>query len=960
LTKDEVDYRHDLILEAIARLAPIEGNDVAQSLVTDSLKREMYEVNKKGVCHGGETLLHCASQHGPVTMVELLIKRNADPNLESDHGDTALSTACQSGRLNIARYLLHRGAEPDRTGSKLDPQAGPIHDACMTNNNALVRLLWDHGASHENLKETKETPMHLAINGAALQRNLRFGNDFRKLSDSRLSADLLALLEFLADYNASWCSARDCWGDSPLHLACGAGFPEAIRVLLAHGADVLAENKMGQTPLLLAVTSGEEESTNIILHQVRQHGVNPFRDSRIGASVIARWRGPIAKLRDGHLAEGSPDAKEALMKHAKSFQSQGTSYVSLSLPRAKSTLATRASPIGGAASAVPPSHFFVGIPPGMLSMMSYEAELMGSYECDESEVWYATYFARLELLLRASSWQARACDSKGRTPLHWCPVWGLAPHTQAAQKLIDCSCPLNKQDSNGQTALHIAAKYGHEPMVDLLLRKGADTNIRDKQGVTAGQYAYSHGWPRVAASLGVEIQLSGAMPFFSAGMLNGLDSARAIESACARGGGYTASFFVDQNFPPSLASFLGTGHYHQGSHTRYTPEDIDSLNIPVACKDVEWLRPHEFANEQTPVLWSYRYPKPAEDVVASEHTPIGLLVKSLSDLHHDQVMGMFVGDAMSKCGVYELCLPIGEDLTKTVIIDDHIPSLRGVPLIAHNHNPREYWVPLLVKAIAKLCGGYMKLMRGFFDDDTLRLLRTVCGLPSWLRASQPSRACSTNDLHFYSKWTGANRILTAPKEVLTDQIVELGNTGWEHEIARVQVGQGIGVGTTSSYFQDDLRNFEKSFTLEPTIRVNHTQSTTIRVVVSGLSGGSGEHVSVIAGPMMFETKSGVSQVLNDAQWVAHAKEVPLEAPNGVGALCCDIELPAHVSPFRLGLMVGSWDALRRFGLQVWCQDKVYAEAFDDPNAHEPGAPLQRSFTSPSHVPLQRSVSFQQG
>jgi hypothetical protein len=108
-------------------------------------------------------------------------------------------------------------------------------------------------------------------------------------------------------------------------------------------------------------------------------------------------------------------------------------------------------------------------------------------------------------------------------------------------------------------------------------------------------------------------------------MLSSLDSAKEIERACARGGGFTASKFIDQKFPPSLCSILGTGTYFEGKHKdvlNLGHEDIDSLDIPVSCKDIEWLRPNEFASkEKTHVLWTLNQPKPSADVVASPHTP---------------------------------------------------------------------------------------------------------------------------------------------------------------------------------------------------------------------------------------------------------------------------------------------------------------------------------------------------
>jgi ankyrin repeat protein len=51
---------------------------------------------------------------------------------------------------------------------------------------------------------------------------------------------------------------------------------------------------------------------------------------------------------------------------------------------------------------------------------------------------------------------------------------------------LDRGARLDDQDNRGRTALMIAAELNHEAAVDLLLARGADKTLKDKQGKTAG------------------------------------------------------------------------------------------------------------------------------------------------------------------------------------------------------------------------------------------------------------------------------------------------------------------------------------------------------------------------------------------------------------------------------------------------------------------------------------------
>src|SRR5262245_41069080 len=51
--------------------------------------------------------------------------------------------------------------------------------------------------------------------------------------------------------------------------------------------------------------------------------------------------------------------------------------------------------------------------------------------------------------------------------------------------LTDPAVDLNAQDTAGVTILMLASYYGHRDLVSLILRRGANPNLRDKQGRSA-------------------------------------------------------------------------------------------------------------------------------------------------------------------------------------------------------------------------------------------------------------------------------------------------------------------------------------------------------------------------------------------------------------------------------------------------------------------------------------------
>ena len=60
---------------------------------------------------------------------------------------------------------------------------------------------------------------------------------------------------------------------------------------------------------------------------------------------------------------------------------------------------------------------------------------------------------------------------------------------------------MDAADQEGNTALHVAAKYGHEGIVELILSRGGDIKVRNKKTLTSLDVAIECGKERAAEVL---------------------------------------------------------------------------------------------------------------------------------------------------------------------------------------------------------------------------------------------------------------------------------------------------------------------------------------------------------------------------------------------------------------------------------------------------------------------------
>ena len=193
---------------------------------------------------GDWTLLHLAASVGQLEIAGLVLDQGADPNPRAEQGDTPLLLAVRGNDAAMARLLLERGA--DISARLPGISRGPRLAAAVVTEGGDATpgpplALNLHRAW---LEETAcWSALHLAVTiyGASWPQERSQGRDVRSIETLRV------LLEHGAE-----ATVAAAGGLTPLHLAAWRGAPGAVSLLLAHGTEISAKTPEGITPLHLA------------------------------------------------------------------------------------------------------------------------------------------------------------------------------------------------------------------------------------------------------------------------------------------------------------------------------------------------------------------------------------------------------------------------------------------------------------------------------------------------------------------------------------------------------------------------------------------------------------------------------------------------------------------------------------------------------------------------------------
>jgi len=419
-----VDWRDEG--EGSCGLTTLQASVCAEGKTDEKIEMVKYllslRVNIDDIDYVESTALHFCAALGNGDLIDLLIKRGANPNVYDAEALTPLHLAVNQGHMSCVRALLNNWAKVNLSDTDV---TGP-GDAYEVHKMVSVP-----GASLYIAK--RGTPLHVCA-----------------------ATDRAPIAEHLIDEaGADVNSPKGAHGCTPLHIACRAGFAGMCKLLLDKGCDVRSRDDSGEEPLHRCVENGDIGIAKMLLESgadascVNHAGVTPMHL----AAAFAR-----------------KDFFELLLSHgADPNQACTKVYEDWDGGRAPLHYAAHAGDLPAFVRLVD-----LGADLRKLSGVGWPP-LFYAVEANNKDV--VDYIVRRDL-----EEGMHFVADRSRTPLMVAAMHNAVESAEILMKSYPFT--VNWQDETGRTALHWAAKRAQQDVMQRILDFGGNKSIRDKNGAT--------------------------------------------------------------------------------------------------------------------------------------------------------------------------------------------------------------------------------------------------------------------------------------------------------------------------------------------------------------------------------------------------------------------------------------------------------------------------------------------
>jgi uncharacterized protein len=460
------------LIIALLAAAPVFSGDISlagaiktgqRAAAIDMIANKAADVNAAEA--DGSTPLLWAANLNDADLVARLLQAGANPKVRNQLGSAPLAEAAFHANTEMIKALLAAGADPNAAGP--DGQT-PLMTIVRTANLAAAKLLLDKGAN-PNVREAQrgQTPLMWAAassQGAMIRELLAHGAEVDAKSDTDLMTPLVS--------SEPRAQPRPPGGITAMLFAVREGCMECVRGLVEKGAKLDLPDPEGLTPLISALFNAHFDVAKYLIDK--------------GANVD-RWdwwgRTPLYLAVDYNTLPhgGRPD--------------QPSLDETLPIDIIRILLDKGANP-NLQLKLLPPFRS-VGADRGVDRMLSFgTTPLLRAAKAQDAEAikLLLEHGAIVDLPNRDGMTPTLAASGMGSVDADTRGNYYVADIQERAIASLDLLLShggaLNGQAGPQQQApLHGAAFWGWNKVVEHLLSKGADINLKDSRGYTAVDYA---------------------------------------------------------------------------------------------------------------------------------------------------------------------------------------------------------------------------------------------------------------------------------------------------------------------------------------------------------------------------------------------------------------------------------------------------------------------------------------
>ncbi|XP_060077074.1 transient receptor potential cation channel subfamily A member 1-like [Ylistrum balloti] len=475
----------------------------------------------------GWAALHHGAANGHLNVVEFVVTSGAEINLTNKNGDTALHLAVQGDHTDVIGYLLKQSASTiilneafmapihlaiDEGKIKalesllkfstadvcLPGEAGltPLHYCASRDRDECAKLLLQYGARPCVTCSHGFYPIHVAAKSAA----------------AKTLEVLIKHVENLGYSREQVLSFTDKANNMPLHAAVNGGDIEAVRVCIAAGAAVDAQQEDKSTPVHFACAQGSVELIKIMQE------LQPVRFSTALSTCDVLKMTPLHRaalfnhvnvveylLKQGADidAQDSQDRTPLLIAASKGCWKTVQCLIVNNVSLAKTDRENRnflhlAIKFGGRLN-----EFGVELLKDVKNLLNEKDD----YGC--TPLHYASREGHLVAIddLISLGAHINPKNNNKQSPLHFAARYG---RYNTCKRLLDSphgANIINETDGDGLSALNLASLNGHTKIIHMLMEKGAYVT-RDHDGNSPLHMAASNGYTKtIKILLGVHSNL---------------------------------------------------------------------------------------------------------------------------------------------------------------------------------------------------------------------------------------------------------------------------------------------------------------------------------------------------------------------------------------------------------------------------------------------------------------------